>query len=121
MMSLSPARSFWMKYRRKGADLKQIANRYPESSRKASAQVIFVSENGASYLPPVTQLMATEVQESELNESIRTAKRELRQSALWLEYFNSAKALLDKTKSGETLLHGLRIGQGERVQGQEPG
>jgi len=94
-------------YRRKSADLKLIAKRYPESSMKAPAQIFFISENGASYLPPVTQLMATEVQASEANESIRTAKRELRQSALWLEYYDSVNALLDKTKSVETLLRGL--------------
>lgn len=95
------------KYRRKSVELKLIANRYPESSRKAPTQIFLVAENGASYLPPKMQLMATEVQASEVNESIRTAKRELRQNALWLEYYDNANALLEKTKSGETLLRGL--------------
>jgi len=94
-------------YRRKSADLKLIAKRYPEFSKKATTQVFLISENGASYLPPETQLMATEVQASEANESIRTARRELLQSALWLEYYDRAIALLDKTKSGETLFRGL--------------
>jgi hypothetical protein len=95
------------KYRREGADLKQIVNRYPESSRQDSRQVISVTEDSARYLSPVTQLMTTEVQASEANESIRRAKRELRQSALWLEYYEHAKALLDGTKSGEAILRGL--------------
>lgn len=95
------------KYRRKGVDLKQIASRYPESSRQASMQVILVTEDSARYLPPVTLLAATEVQASEANESIRTAKRDQRQSSLLLEYYDHAKALLDGTKSGETLLRGL--------------
>lgn len=95
------------KYHRKGADLKQIVSRYPESSRQASRQVISVTEDSARYLSPVTLLVTTEVQASEVNESIRRAKRELRQSALWLEYYDRAKVLLDGTKSGETILLGL--------------
>lgn len=95
------------KYRRKGADLKQIVSRYPESSRQASRQVISVTEDSARYLSPVTLLATTEVQTSEANESIRKTKREQRQSALLLEYYDHAKALLDGTKSGETLLRGL--------------
>lgn len=95
------------KYRRKGTDLKQIVNRYPESTRQASRQVISVTEDNARYLSPVTLLVTTEVQASEANEAIRKAKRDLRQSALWLEYYDRAKALLEKTKSGEDILRGL--------------
>lgn len=95
------------KYHRKGADLKQIVNRYPESSKQTSRQVISVTEDNARYLSPITLLVTTEVQASEANESIRKAKRDLQQSALWLEYYDRAKALLDKTKSGETILLGL--------------
>jgi hypothetical protein len=95
------------KYRRQGADLKQIINRYPESSRQAARQVISVTEDNAHYLPPVTLLVTTEVQASEANESIRKAKREQRQSTLWLEYYDHAKAMLDGTKSGESFLRGL--------------
>jgi hypothetical protein len=95
------------KYRRQGTDLKQIINRYPESSRQAARQVISVTEDNARYLPPVTLLVTTEVQASEANESIRKAKREQRQSALWLEYYDHAKAMLDGTKSGESILRGL--------------
>jgi hypothetical protein len=95
------------KYRRQGADLKQIINRYTESSRQAARQVISVTEDNAHYLPPGTLLIATEIQASEANESIRKAKLEQRQSALWLEYYDHAKAMLDGTKSGESILRGL--------------
>lgn len=95
------------KYHRKGTDLKQIVSRYPESSRQTSGQVISVTEDSARYLSPVTLLVTTEVQASEANESIRKAKREQRQSALWLEYYDHAKAFLDGTKSGVILLRGL--------------
>jgi hypothetical protein len=69
--------------------------------------VISVTEDNAHYLPPVTLLVTTEVQASEANESIRKAKREQRQSTLWLEYYDHAKAMLDGTKSGESFLRGL--------------
>jgi hypothetical protein len=95
------------KYRRQGADLKQIINRHPESSMQAARQVISVTEDNARYLPPVTLLVTTEVQASEANETIRKAKREQRQSALWLEYYDHAKAILDRTQSGESILRGL--------------
>jgi hypothetical protein len=100
------------KYRRKGADLKKIVGRYPESSRQASRQVISVTEDTARYLSPETLLLTTEVQESEANEAIRKAKRELRQGALLLEYYDHAGALLEGTKSGETLLRGLESVRG---------
>jgi hypothetical protein len=95
------------KYRRQGADLKQIISRYTESSRHATRPVISVTEDNAHYLPPGTLLIATEIQASEANESIRKAKREQRQCALWLEYYDHAKAMLDGTKSGESFLRGL--------------
>lgn len=95
------------KYHRKGKDLKQIVSRYPESSRQTSRQVISVTEDSARYLSPVTLLATTEIQASEANESIRKAKRDQRQNALWLEYYDHAKALLDETKSGMRFLSGL--------------
>lgn len=98
------------KYRHKGADLKLIVSRYPDSSKQAaSRQVISVTEDNAHYLPPVTLLATTEVQESEAHEFIRTTKRELQQSKIWLEYYDHAKAALDATRSGETLLRGLEL------------
>jgi len=95
------------KYRRKGADLKQIVSRYPESSRQTSGQVISVTEESSRYLSPITLMVTTEVQTSEANEAIHKAKREKRQIALWLEYYDSAAALMGGTKSGETILRGL--------------
>jgi hypothetical protein len=94
-------------YRRKGASLKQIVGRYPESANQASRQVISVTEESARYLSPVTHLMTTEVEASEANEAIYKAKREQQQSILLREYYDKAKALLDGTKSGEAILRGL--------------
>ncbi|MDP3843875.1 MAG: lipopolysaccharide biosynthesis protein [Oxalobacteraceae bacterium] len=94
-------------YRRKGADLKQILTRYPSSSNQQSQQVVSVTEDSARYLSPVTQLVTTEVQTSEANELIVKTKREQQQAILLQEYYKNAKALLESTKSGETVLRGL--------------
>lgn len=94
-------------YRRKGADLKQILTRYPNSAQQQAQQVVSVSEDSARYLAPVTQLVTTEVQTSETNERILKMKREQQQTVLLREYYLQAKALLDSTKSGETVLRGL--------------
>lgn len=94
-------------YRRKGADLKQILARYPNSAQQQAQQVVSVSEDSARYLAPVTQLVTTEVQTSETNERILKMKREQQQTVLLREYYLQAKALLDSTKSGETVLRGL--------------
>jgi len=96
------------KYRRTNADLKKIVARYPASSRQASTQVFSVTDDSARYLAPITLLAANEVQASAANESIRQDERDLRKSALLQEYYDAAKVLLDKTKSGETLLRGLQ-------------
>jgi LPS O-antigen subunit length determinant protein (WzzB/FepE family) len=94
-------------YRRKGASLKLIVGRYPESANQAARQVISVTEDNARYLSPVTHLMSTEVEASEANEAIYKAKREQQQSLLLREYYDRAKALLDRTKSGEAILREL--------------
>lgn len=94
-------------YRRKGADLKEILIRYPSSTSQQAQQVVSVSADNARYLSPVTQLVTTEVQISEANEKILKARREQQQVILLQEYYRQAKALLDSTKSGETLLRGL--------------
>lgn len=94
-------------YRRKGADLKDILIRYPNSTNQQAQQVVSVSADNARYLSPVTQLVTTEVQISEANEKILKARREQQQVILLQEYYHQAKALLDSTKSGETLLRGL--------------
>ncbi len=94
-------------YGRKVAGLKQIVTRYPSAANQQSQQVISVTPESARYLSPVTQLVTTEVQSSEATEQIFKARREQQQMRLFQEYYTQAVALLDKTKSGETVLRGL--------------
>jgi len=97
----------YAEYKQKKEDLKKIMARYPASSSQAFRQVISITEDSARYLSPIMQLAAVEIQISETLESIRKARREQLQGALLLEYYDKAKALLESTKSGETVLRGL--------------
>lgn len=94
-------------FRRKGASLKQIVARYPDSSSQASRQLVSVTEETARYLSPATQLMTSEVESEDANEAIYKAKREQIQYVLLREYYDHAKALVDSNKSGEMILRGL--------------
>lgn len=94
-------------FRRSGDDLKKIVTRYPDAAGQASRQVVSISDETARYLPPVTQLMTTEVLASEAMEKIHKARREQQQNILLREYYDKAKTLVDNTKSGEDILRGL--------------
>lgn len=95
-------------YQRKVADLKQIiAQNGGGATDQGVRQVITIAEDNARYLPPVTLLMATEVQASAANEAILKARREQQQHILLLEYYERAKLMLNTTKSGEAVLHKL--------------
>jgi len=94
-------------FRRKGASLKKIVGRYPDSSSEASRQVVSVTEETARYLSPATQLMTSEVESTEADEAIYKAKREQIQYRILTEYYDRAKTLVDSNKSGELILRGL--------------
>lgn len=94
-------------YQRKGNNLKQIMARYPQGSGQASREVISITQDNARYLPPVTQLMTTEVESAAENEAIYKSKREQQQNQILREYYDRAKSALEKTKSGEAILRAL--------------
>ena len=95
------------KFKRKGSDLKQIVNRYPDPASQASRQIVTINDDNARYLSPVTQLMTSEVEISEANEAILQAKTEQSKNTLLLEYYKKAKDLINSTSSGEEVLRGL--------------
>jgi len=95
-------------YVRKGHDLKKIIADHPGAAEMRGQQVISVTDDSVRYLSPVTQLVSTEVQISEIQESIRKVARE-KQQVLWLaKYYAEAKKILESTKSGENLLRGMQ-------------
>ena len=93
-------------YERKAAELRKIVDNNPRSN-KDSEQVLFLNSDNSKYLPPSTLLRTTEVQAAEAREAIRKAQFDQDQTKLLLQYYDAAKALLNSTKSGETLLRGL--------------
>jgi len=94
-------------YRRRADELKQIVARNPTAAGQGTRQVVEIKEDTARFLPPATLLTTTEVQIAEANEAILKAKRSQFQNQLLLEYYGRVRAMLDSTKSGETVLRGL--------------
>ena len=104
------------KSRRKGADLKQILSRYSSTANQQVQQgVPVIGDSSLPRIPGaqlvtaevVSQLVTEEIQILELNEQILKAKRDQQQAVLFREYYREASLLLESTKSGETVLHGL--------------
>jgi hypothetical protein len=94
-------------YQRRGAALKLIVSRYPDTSSQAARQVISVTPDNARYLSPVTHLMSTEVEATQIAEEIIKAQREQQQAILSRDYYDAAKAVLDSQKTGENIVRSL--------------
>lgn len=94
-------------YQRRAGELRQIIARNPVLAGQGTRQVVEIKEDTARFLPPATLLTTTEVQIAEANEAILKAKYGQFQNQLLLEYYDHVKAMLDNTKSGETLLRSL--------------
>lgn len=94
-------------YQRRGATLKQIVGRYPDSASQAARQVISVTPDNARYLSPITHLMSSEVEATQATEDIIKAQREQQQAILLRDYYDAAKLVLDSEKSGNAILRAL--------------
>ena len=93
--------------KRKKEALSSIVSRYPSEKKDNANQVVTVTEENARFLPPVTHLMSTEVQASEIAQLILKAQREQTQNLLLREYYDQVNVFIDKTKSGEAILRGM--------------
>jgi hypothetical protein len=92
--------------KRRADYLKDIARRYPDSAN-AARQVVTVTEESARYLPPVTLLATTEVEESEAREAIYKANIEKSKASLLLEYCERVSKMIASTNSGEAVVRNL--------------
>lgn len=105
-------------YLRKGQALKKIIADHPGAAEVRTQQVISVTSDSVRYLSPVTQLVSTEVQISDMQERIRKIHREKQQMLLLAAYYAEAKKILESTKSGEALLRGMEIAKGKVFEGK---
>lgn len=103
--------------RRRVESLKDIARRYPDSAN-AARQVITVTGESARYLPPVTLLATTEVEESEAKEAIYKANIEKSKAALLLEYCERLREVIASTNSGEAVMRDLEKTKDEVFKGK---
>jgi len=79
---------------RKLRDIKRIAREFPQAEGTAGREVVWVEKGGHRYLPPSTQMVATQVAISEDRLNIRDTERQLKINRLKLELFQAFKGAL---------------------------
>jgi hypothetical protein len=72
-------------------DLKRIAGRSPQAGRTSSREVVSVEGGGYRYLPPSTQMAATDVEISDTRLTITDTRRDLKINTVQLEFFSFLK------------------------------
>ncbi|RLA82506.1 MAG: hypothetical protein DRG40_07875, partial [Deltaproteobacteria bacterium] len=80
---------------RKLRDLKRIARDFPQAERIVGREVVSIEKGGHRYLPPSTQMVATQVAISEDKLSIRDTERQLKINRLKLGLFQAFKRALE--------------------------
>jgi hypothetical protein len=80
----------------KFADLTKIAKRSPEAGQLASREVVSVEQGGYRYLPPSTQMVATQVEIVDTNLNIADIERQLQINRVKLELFTRMKETIEE-------------------------
>lgn len=94
--------------KRKEQVLQNIVKKSPAASDiKSQSSIISVDEKTITYLPASTQLVATELQISQLAEQSNRFLREKKQLELRKEYYEAAMEMHERVKSGEIFLNTL--------------
>lgn len=84
----------------KFAELKKIAQRVPEGEQQSNREVVSVEKGGHRYLPPSTQMVATQVEIADTNLAIADTERQLKINQLKLEFFVRLQEALQEKVSG---------------------
>jgi hypothetical protein len=92
---------------KKLVDLKNIAQRSPEVGQLTGREVVSVEEGGHRYLPPSTQMVATQVVTTDTKLSINKTERQLKINRVKLELFTSLKKTALEAEDRKGLLEGL--------------
>jgi hypothetical protein len=89
--------------KQKLADLKKIAQLVPEGERLSSREVVSVDQGGYRYLPPSTQMVATQVEIADTNLKIADTERQLQINRVTLELFSRMNEALEEKDNGSLL------------------
>lgn len=87
----------------KFADLKKITQRSPQGEQQSSREVVSVEKGGYRYLPPSTQMVATQVEIADTNLMIADTERQLQINRVMLELFSRMKEALEEKDQGSLL------------------
>ena len=82
------------------ADLKKIVESLPESGHIINKEVVSVADGGLYYLPPSTQMIATQIMSADTKLSINETQRNLTISQVELELFTKLKKALREKGTG---------------------
>jgi|LQYC01.1.fsa_nt_gi LPS O-antigen subunit length determinant protein (WzzB/FepE family) len=83
------------------ADLRKIVDGLPKSGQIISKEVVSVADGGYYYLPPSTQMAATQVMSADTKLNINATQRKLTTSQVELELFTSLKKALREGETGD--------------------
>ena len=82
------------------ADLKKIVEGLPKSGQIISKEVVSVADGGFYYLPPSTQMVATQVISADIKLNINDTQRNLTINQVELELFSRLKKALREGRTG---------------------
>jgi|GEM_PF-3736248 len=82
------------------ADLQKIVDGLPKSGQIISQEVVSVADGGFYYLPPFTQMVATQVMSADIKLNINNAERNLKINQVELEIFTRLKKVLREGGTG---------------------
>lgn len=81
-------------------DLTKIAQRSPQGEQLSSREVVSVEKGGHRYLPPSTQMVATQVEIADTNLTIADTERKLQINRVKLELFTKMQETLEEKDQG---------------------
>lgn len=100
-------------------DLKKIAQRVPQREQLSGREVVSVDQGGHRYLPPSTQMVATQVVITDTKLGINETERQLKINRVKLELFTELKKALGAGDYSESLFEHLVGIKDEFFQGKD--
>ncbi|MBW2040289.1 MAG: hypothetical protein JRI46_12010 [Deltaproteobacteria bacterium] len=86
-------------------DLKRIAKRFPHTDKTLAREVVSVDKGGHLYLPPSTQMVATDASISDIKLSMTDTSRDLGINKVRLEFFSFLKQEVKKESPDDLFIY----------------
>ncbi|MBN1254718.1 MAG: hypothetical protein JXA50_05535 [Deltaproteobacteria bacterium] len=105
--------------KKKLADLKKIAQQSPATEQLTSREVVSVDQGGHRYLPPSTQMVATQVVLTDTKLDINETERKLKINRVKLQLFTGLKNALEAGDYSDSFFEHLTGLKDEFFQGKD--